>query len=308
MMKITLWGVRGSIPCPGPETVEFGGNTACIELRVGDEERLIILDAGSGIRKLGEKIIKHDLPKGPIKTDLFLTHTHWDHIMGFPFFIPIFIPGTEIDVYGPVTYEDEGLDKIIGDQLRYRYFPVKHSELSAQFRYHPLKEGTMDLGDGLFVTTKYLNHPILCLGYRFEYKGRAFCTAYDTEPFRNVFPTDPNAPGYDADAAAEGEAAAREENEKVLRFFQDADLLIHDSQYTKEEYISSKLGWGHSPFETAINNAHKANVKRLLLFHHDPNRTDQQLKDLLEGYKQQVDGKTGMEIEIAREGIEITLD
>jgi len=308
MMKIKLWGVRGSIPCPGPETVEFGGNTACIELRVGEKDRLIILDAGSGIRKLGEHILKHDVPKGPLKTQLFLTHTHWDHIMGFPFFIPIFIPGTEIDVYGPVTYEDEGLDKIIGDQLRYRYFPVKHSELAAQFRYHPLKEGTMDLGDGLFVTTKYLNHPILCLGYRFEYKGRAFCTAYDTEPFRNVFPTDPEAPGYDPEAASEGEAAAREENEKVLRFFQDADLLIHDSQYTKQEYLSSKLGWGHSPFETAINSAHKANVKRLLLFHHDPNRTDDQLKELLSGYREQVQGKTDMKIEIAQEGTEIVLE
>ncbi|MDY7029948.1 MAG: MBL fold metallo-hydrolase, partial [Spirochaetota bacterium] len=101
MMKVKLWGVRGSIPCPGPETVEFGGNTACLELRFGEEERLIVIDAGSGIRKLGESIIKKDLKKGPIQTQLFLTHTHWDHIMGFPFFIPIFIPGTQIDVYGP---------------------------------------------------------------------------------------------------------------------------------------------------------------------------------------------------------------
>ncbi|MGC9313217.1 MAG: MBL fold metallo-hydrolase [Sediminispirochaetaceae bacterium] len=307
MMKVKLWGVRGSIPCPGPETVQFGGNTACLELRFGEEERLIIIDAGSGIRKLGESVIKQDLKKGPIKTQLFLTHTHWDHIMGFPFFIPIFIPGTQIDVYGPVTYEDEGLDKIIGDQLRYRYFPVKHSELSAQLNYFPLREGTIDLGDGIFVTTKYLNHPILCLGYRFEYKGKSFCTAYDTEPFRNVFPTDPSQPGYDPVAAQEGEEAAREENEKVLRFFQNADLLIHDSQYTNKEYLDSKLGWGHTPFETAINNAHKAHVKKLLLFHHDPNRTDEQLKELLAGYKQRIGGKSNMEIEIAQEGKEYIL-
>ncbi|HDQ14889.1 MAG TPA: MBL fold metallo-hydrolase [Sediminispirochaeta sp.] len=307
MMKVKLWGVRGSIPCPGPETVKYGGNTASIELRVGEENRLMIIDAGSGIRKLGERIIKHDLPKDPLKIKMFFTHTHWDHILGFPFFIPIFIPGTEIDVYGPVTYEDEGLDQIIGDQLRYRYFPVKHSELSAVIRYHPLREGTMDLGDGLFVTTKYLNHPILCLGYRFEYKGKAFCTAYDHEPFRNVFPTDPEQPGYDAEAAEEGEAAAREENEKVLRFYQNADLLIHDSQYTKKEYLSSKLGWGHSPFETAINNAHKAGVKRLALFHHDPNRTDQQLDALIETFRRRISGKSQMQVEIAREGREFIL-
>lgn len=307
MFKVKLWGVRGSIPCPGPETVEFGGNTACLELRFGEEERLVIMDAGSGIRKLGESIVKNDLKKGPIKTQLFLTHTHWDHIMGFPFFIPIFIPGTEIDVYGPVTYEDEGLDKIIGDQLRYRYFPVKHSELSADLKYYPLREGTMDMGDDLFVTTKYLNHPILCLGYRFEYKGKSFCTAYDHEPFRNVFPTDPSQPGYDPEAAREGEEAAREENEKVLRFYQNADLLIHDSQYTKEEYFASKLGWGHSPFETVINNAHKAGVKHLVLFHHDPNRTDEQLKELIEGYRAKIKGKSDMKIEIAREGSEFFL-
>ena len=187
MMTVKFWGVRGSIPCPGPTTVDYGGNTACLELRFGDEERLIIIDAGSGIRSLGNYLMQHDLPKGPIDTSIFITHTHWDHIMGFPFFTPIFIPGSSITIYGPVTYEDEGLDRIIGDQLTYRYFPVKHSELAAKIKYVALKESTMDLGDGIKVTTKYLNHPILCLGYRFEYEGRVFCTVYDTEPFRNLF-------------------------------------------------------------------------------------------------------------------------
>jgi hypothetical protein len=176
MINVRLWGVRGSIPCPGPSTVRYGGNTACLELRFGEEERLVIIDAGSGIRQLGDHLMKNDLPKGPIRTKIFLSHTHWDHIMGFPFFTPIFIPGSELEIYGPVTYEDEGLDRIIGDQLRYRYFPVKHSELAAKISYHPMKERSMDLGEGLWVTTKYLNHPILCLGYRFEYKGKVFCT------------------------------------------------------------------------------------------------------------------------------------
>lgn len=304
-MKIRFWGVRGSIPCPGPDTVEYGGNTACIELRFGN--RLIIIDAGSGIRALGNFLLKNDLPNGPIDTSIFITHTHWDHIMGFPFFTPIFIPGTNINIYGPVTYEDEGLDKIIGGQLRYRYFPVKHSELSANIKYHPLRECTMDLGDGIILKTKYLNHPILCLGYRFEYQGKSVCTAYDTEPFRNVFPTDPEAPGYDPIAAAEGELAAKEENEKILQFFKGADLLVHDSQYTYEEHQDSKLGWGHTSFEHVINSAHKADVKKVLFFHHDPLRTDLQLTTLLEDYRKMTAGKTSLVMDIAREGMEIDL-
>jgi phosphoribosyl 1,2-cyclic phosphodiesterase len=302
-MKIRPWGVRGSIPCPGPETVHFGGNTACIELRYGPDDQLIIIDAGSGIRKLGEFVMKNDLPKGPIKTKIFFSHTHWDHIMGFPFFIPIFVPKTEIDIYGPVTYEDEGLEEIIGGQLRYRYFPVKHSELSASIRYHPLRERSLDLGGGMKLVTKYLNHPILCLGYRFEHEGKVFCTAYDTEPFRNVFPTDPSDPSYDEEAAIEGEAAAKEENEKILHFFKGADLLIHDSQYTRKEYLSSKIGWGHTTFEYAVNAAHKAKVKKLLLFHHDPNRSDDELRSLLDTYRSRLKGKSNLEIEIAREGV-----
>ena len=117
-MRVTFWGVRGSIPCPGPTTVTYGGNTSCLELRFDPNDRLIIIDAGSGIRELGESIMKRDLPRGPITTKIFLSHTHWDHIMGFPFFTPIFIPGTQLEVYGPVTYEEDTLDKIVGDQLR----------------------------------------------------------------------------------------------------------------------------------------------------------------------------------------------
>ncbi len=305
-MKVKLWGVRGSIPCPGPETVKYGGNTACIEIRF-DNDRLIIIDAGSGIRNLGNYMMQHDLPKGPMKTEIFMTHTHWDHIMGFPFFTPIYIPGTKLEIYGPVTYEDEGLDTIMGGQLRYRYFPITQAELSADIRYHQLKECVMDLGDGIKLTTKYLNHPILCLGYRFEHKGKIFCTAYDTEPFRNLFPTDPDAPGYDESAALEGEEIAGEENQKIRNFFKGADLLIHDSQYTQKEYLPAKLGWGHSSFEHTINTAHKAGVKKLLLFHHDIMRTDSQLHALESFFSRKTKGKTPMEIAMAKEGMEIVL-
>lgn len=306
-MKLTFWGVRGSIPCPGPDTVHYGGNTASLEIRYGDDDKLLIVDAGSGIRPLGNKMMGYDLPRGPIKTSIFITHTHWDHIMGFPFFTPIYIPGTKLTVYGPVTYEEEGLDRIVGDQLSYRYFPIKHSELSADIEYVALQECKMQLDDDLELVTKYLNHPILCLGYRFNYKGKSLVTAYDTEPFRNVFPTDPEDPNYDEIAAEEGERAAKEENEKFLQFIKGADILIHDSQYTHKEYLDSKLGWGHTSFEYAINSAHKAGVKRLYLFHHDPVRTDDQLTELITRYKKQISGVSSMEVELAREGLEIEL-
>ncbi|MCK5006991.1 MAG: MBL fold metallo-hydrolase, partial [Spirochaetales bacterium] len=235
----------------------------------------------------------------------FLTHTHWDHIMGFPFFIPIFVPNTELKVFGPVTYEEDTLDKIVGGMLTYRYWPVRLTELAAKIEYFNLKEGSQDLGGGLWLTTKYLNHPILVLGYRFEYRGKVFCTAYDTEPFCNVFDVSPDDPSYDEEAVKEGAMAAQEENDKVVSFFKGADILIHDSQYTHKEYISSKLGWGHSSFEHSVNVAHKAGVKKLLLFHHDPDRSDAELELIEKKIQAAAGGKTSMEVMIAREGMTV---
>ncbi|WP_010263736.1 MBL fold metallo-hydrolase [Treponema primitia] len=301
MLSVRVWGSRGSIPCPGASTVEFGGNTACLEIRA--DEKLSIVDLGTGIRVLGEWLLDNDCKKGPIDTDIFVTHTHWDHIMGFPLFAPLFMPTTKLRIRGPVSYEDDTMESIIGTQLSYRYWPVRLSDLAAHLEYDQIKETTLDLGDGLRVRTKYLNHPVLCLGYRFEYQGKSIVTAYDTEPFRNLFPTNPQDPHYDEDAAREGEQAAREENEKVLNFFRNADVLIHDSQYTSSEYEADKIGWGHSTYEYAIAAAQKAGVKKLVLFHHDPHRTDTQLAAFETEFRGMVTKKTGMEILMAREGL-----
>ena len=305
-MKIRFWGVRGSIPCPGPDTMKYGGNTSCIELRFEDPERLIIIDAGSGIRELGNYMMAHDLPKGPISTDIFLTHTHWDHIMGFPFFTPIYIPGAKLKVHGPVTYENDTLEDVVGGQLAYRYFPVRQSELAADIKYIDLKEGRFDLGDDIILTTKYLNHPILCLGYRFEHRGKVFCSAYDTEPFQNVFCVDQNDPSYDESIAIEGEQVAREENKRLVDFYSGVDLLVYDTQYTEAEYKDSKTGWGHTTFEYAINAARDAGVKRLALFHHDPLRTDAEI-DKLAGEICVAHNPDEMEVFFARESMEIVL-
>ncbi|GAB1431841.1 MBL fold metallo-hydrolase [Spirochaetota bacterium] len=305
MFTVKIWGDRGSMPVPGPDTVIFGGNTSCLEIRCG--KKLVIIDAGSGIRSLGDWIAKNDLKNGPIDADIFLTHTHWDHIMGFPMFTPIYIPGTTLRIHGPVNFEDETLEQIIGSQLSYRYWPVRQDELAAKIKYQSLKETQLDLGDGVIVKTKYLNHPVLCLGYRIEYEGKAMATAYDHEPFINLFPVDPNDPDYDPVIAEEGNKAATEENARVESFFHGADLLIHDTQYSAKEYRASKIGWGHSSFEHAINAANRAKVKHLLLFHHDPNRSDMELQELELFYKEKVKNKSSLKIDASREGQTFTL-
>jgi phosphoribosyl 1,2-cyclic phosphodiesterase len=220
-MKVKFWGVRGSIPCPGASTVKYGGNTACVELRFDGSEKIIIIDAGSGIRDLGNYIMANDLSKGPLDIDIYLSHTHWDHIMGYPFFVPLYVPGSKVRVHGPVTHESDPLEKIVGGQMTYRYFPVRGAELAAQIDYIHLKEERFDLGDGIVLVTKYLNHPILCLGYRFEHKGKVFCTAYDTEPYVNPFCTDTEDESYDEALAKEGELVCKEQNMVLENFFKD---------------------------------------------------------------------------------------
>lgn len=306
-MKVRFWGVRGSIPSPGPTTQKYGGNTACIELRVGKDERVIIIDAGSGIRTLGNHLMANDLPKGPIKADIFLSHTHWDHIMGYPFFTPIYIPGTQLRIHGPVSFEDDPLEEVVGGQMKYRYFPINLGELASEVEYMRLKEDPdIDLGDGLKLSTKLLNHPITSLGYRFEYEGKVVCTCYDTEPFRNLFITDPEDPAYDEAMAVEGEEVAAEQNKAIEQWFEGADLLIYDAQYTEEEYASSRVNWGHTSMEYAIGAAGRAGVKKLALFHHDPDREDSKLDDLAALYCP--GGRVGeMEVFFARESMVIDL-
>ena len=304
MMKVKFWGVRGSIPCPGPKTMKYGGNGACLQLTVEGRKQIIVIDAGSGIRELGNNLLQTELPKGPLDIHLYLSHTHWDHIMGFPYFVPIYIPGTKLKVFGPVSFEDDPLKDVVGGQMKYRYFPINVGELAADIDYERLREEPgIDLGGGLFMNTKIINHPITALGYRFEYKGKIFCTCYDHEPYRNLFITDPDHPEYDEAMAYEGEEVANEMNRAIEEFFKGADLLVHDSQYTEEEY-KTKINWGHSSFEHAIASANRAGVKKLVLYHHDPDRTDQQIDELAKTYCEP--GKYGdTEVVFATEGSEL---
>lgn len=305
-MRIKFWGVRGSIPVPGAKTVKYGGNTACIELGFDQVDRHLIIDAGSGIRALGNYLSASVNGQQVRQADLFLTHTHLDHIIGFPFFAPLFDRRWKLTVYGPLTCEDDDLETVLGTQLSYRFFPVRQNELAADVSYVNLTEGLFDLGGGISLRAAYLNHPLLCLAYRFEYKDKIVCTAYDTEPFQNLFSIDPDDPVASESMVSEGAQAAAEANRRLEDFVSGADLLIHDAQYTASEYADHRIGWGHTAIEDAICLAQRAKVGQLVLFHHDPQRSDAQLDEFGEIYCGE-STNAGLKVDFAREGMEVII-
>lgn len=303
-MEVLFWGVRGAIPCPGGETVRYGGNTSCIELNLGEGSRPVVIDAGTGIRRLGHDLMtRRDRGAAPA-VDLFLTHTHLDHIIGFPFFAPLYVPGTRIRIFGPATGDAPSLQRILEGQMSYHYFPVRLSELAAEVTYRELTEGTIALDEQTAVTVRYLNHPLLCLAYRFERQGRVVCTAFDTEPYRNLFAPAAGERPEEELLNGEGERAAAKGNRRLEDLYEGADLLIHDAQYTAAEYEESHRGWGHTALEDAIATAIRAGVKKVVLFHHDPERGDAQL-DALETRYGRPRSKAGPGICFAREGMRI---
>lgn len=304
-MKVRFWGVRGSIPVPGPKTVKYGGNTSCIEIR-GDKNEIIILDAGTGLRELGNFLIANDLKNGPLKLNILLSHTHWDHIQGFPLFGPAYIPTTEITFRGPVNFSGP-LSEIVAGQMNYSYFPIKLDELKAKINFIELQEDTFNIGP-FNVTTKYLNHPLLTLGYRIKYNNKVVVSLYDTEPYRNLFLSDLDKDELneiDKEAMKEADNYVKEMNEKVIRFAKNSDLCIYDAQYKAEEY-EAKKGWGHSTVDQAIENSLSARVKRLALFHHDPLREDKEVDKIQKYARTFVKGKkSNMVVFCARERLEV---
>ncbi|MFT5164363.1 MAG: phosphoribosyl 1,2-cyclic phosphodiesterase [Alteromonadaceae bacterium] len=293
-MKITLRGVRGSIPVPGPDTVTYGGNTTCHEVRPTSGE-LIIIDGGTGIRQLGNELLAHL----PVKVNIFITHTHWDHIQGLPFFLPLFIPGNTIDIYGsfdPVYMKD--LRSILSQQMEYCYFPVRECELAATINYHHLKGGeTVQIGSAK-ITSIVTNHPVLNFGYKVEDSGKVFFFTGDYEPPVNIYdPEDEEYEGY--------QELINEQQGFLVDFIKGADVMIADSQYTMQEYPAKK-GWGHGTFESNVELARVAKIKQMHFTHHDPTRTDAQLEAIYADILAQ-DDLPETEFLLAKEGTVIDL-
>lgn len=246
-MKITIWGCRGSLPTPGISTIRYGGNTTCAEMRLKDGT-LIIIDAGTGIRKLGKKLLKEQN-----LTDMYLllTHSHWDHLMGFPFFIPAYLGKYKIHVRGGPLAK-LSLQKYLEHQMQPPYFPVKFEVMKAEFDFTHGDPPRRYIGSVEIIPIR-LNHPDGGYGFKFIEEGKTF-----------VFLTD-----NELDFQHEGGMTV----DDYIDFSKDADLLIHDAQYTDDEYKFTK-GWGHTTFISATNFSIKANVKRFGIFHHDPDHTD----------------------------------
>jgi phosphoribosyl 1,2-cyclic phosphodiesterase len=265
-MKVKFWGVRGSIASPGPRTVRFGGNTTCIEVRT-DNNELIILDAGTGIFPLSQTL----LAELPITANVLITHSHWDHIQGLPFFIPNFIPGNTLRLHGafdPVS--GKGVEQVMAVQLQYSYFPVREEEMKARIEYVTLMpEKSIQIGSAT-VTPYLMNHPVIDFGYRIEANGKSVFFTGDHEPPPNIYtPQDPNFSEY--------QGFIDEKNKRIEHAMRGVDVLIADCSYTEQEY-PGKVGWGHGTYHSSIRYAKAAGAKMLFCTHHEPTRSDDALE------------------------------
>lgn len=276
MFTIKFWGVRGSIPCPGLQTLEYGGNTTCVEMLLGGER--LIFDAGTGIKFLGDSL----QGQSGVSAHIFFTHTHWDHIQGFPFFAPAFRHGNFFRVYGIPTPDAMTIEQRLHEQMLHPNFPVPLQTMQGIVAFYDLEAGEDIVIKDIRLQTRPLNHPGEAIGYRITWQGVTVAFVTDTEHFPDRL------------------------DENVLTLAQDADVLIIDATYTDEEYYNpqfSKVGWGHSTWQEAIKVAKTARVKQLILFHHDPSHHDQMLDNLARLAQEHFPATA-----IAKEGMEIRLD
>lgn len=284
-IKIRFWGTRGSIPTPGRNTIKYGGNTSCVEVRVAGQ--LFIFDAGTGIRELGNLL---KTQKGPCKAYIFLSHHHWDHIQGLPFFLPAYVAGNEFTILG-ANHPQASLEKIISDQMESVYFPVTLSYLSAKINFQHLTEGSFNIAN-VQIDTIATNHPALTFSYRLTQGGKKIVYMTDNE----------------IEPQEIASSNMMDKRKKMLDFISHVDILIHDAQYSDEEYLLYKKEWGHSPWREALKLALDGNVKTLILFHHDPDHGDEVIDSFVEECQKEIKRKgSKMKCLGAREGMELNV-
>ena len=277
--RLRFWGTRGSIATPGASTLRYGGNTACVELR-GPGGELVVFDAGTGLRELGQQLLR-DNGGEPLRVHLLISHLHWDHIQGLPFFRPAFDPRNTLTIYGPAQRRRQRLRRLLGIGMDDPFFPVDLDAMPAGVKVKELRESSFKVGT-LRVTSTMLFHPSPCLGYRVEARGRSVVYVTDTE-----------------DAHRDGEANPVED------LARRADVLIHDAQYLDSD---RKPGWGHTTMESAVDVALRAAVRELVLYHHDPERTDDELDDIERRAVKVVRERRGkLRVRVAREGLELAV-
>jgi len=284
VFHVKFWGTRGSIATPGPETIRYGGNTACVEVRCGED--ILIFDCGTGVRELGIALAK-EYAERSLEVHLFVSHTHWDHIQGFPFFQPAYRAGNRVNIYSLHSL-DRSLEKLFTGQMDGNYFPVTLDDLMARLHFEELA-GDVKIGD-VKISHMHLNHPGLALSFRMESKGRSVVYMTDHEPYHRLLGDSPHTKKLDAEIDA---------------FAKNSDLLIREAQYTDEEY-ASKRGWGHSTTSDAAISAINSETKRLALFHHDPMHDDQQIDSMVESCRQKIE-ENGKQIRVLGASDKLTL-
>jgi phosphoribosyl 1,2-cyclic phosphodiesterase len=252
-MKFRFWGVRGSIPSPGPRTVRYGGNTTCIEVRL-DDDTLLVLDAGTGLYPLAQELMRRRAADGrPIEANLFITHSHWDHIHGLPLFTPLFVKGSRVRLHGAYdAVTSRGIEHVMAVQLQNSYFPVSEDRMAATIEYRTLAVGEPHAVGDATVHNVVMNHPVINLGYRIECGGRSLFFTGDHEAFE----------------ASSEDAATEPRQREIDAAMAGVDALIVDCSYTIEEY-PAKRGWGHGTFDGAFEMALRAGAKALYCTHHE---------------------------------------
>ena len=297
--RIKFWGTRGSIAVPGRETLRYGGNTTCIELRADGE--LIVLDAGSGIRPLGVAL-NQEFQERPINLSLLITHAHWDHIQGFPFFKPAYDPKNEIRILG---FDGAGATfrEIITEPMRSPFFPIRMRELSAETEITKLIEMKFSLGK-VNVHAAFVNHPGVCAGYRIFTSTGSIAFLPDHEPYEFFLHAARGQPLTPEQA----KEIATNEHARLVQFLRGSEILVLDSQYTDKEY-QTHIGWGHGSVSSAVSLALEAEVQTLLLFHHDPSHDDKVVDTMVESARE-LATKSGRPLQVtgAQEGRELLVE